>query len=84
MLQRIKTFLLHLFSERDNQTVDLVRVVGGVLAFAGGIEYLTLAAWNVVINKVAFDHTAFGSGLSLVIAALGAAVAVKAITESKR
>ena len=83
MIERIKKFLLHLFSERDNQTIDLVRVVGGLLAFAGGVEYLILAAWNVVVNKVPFDHGAFGSGLSLVIAALGAAVAVKAFTESK-
>lgn len=82
-MNRLRQLLLHLFSERDNLTPDVVRVVGGVLAFAGGVEYLVLSAWNVIVNKVAFDHEHFGAGLSLVIAALGAAVAVKAITENK-
>lgn len=80
---KIRQLLLHLFSERDNATPDVVRVVGGILAFIGGIEYLVLSAWNVVVNKVPFDHNHYGEGLSLVIAAFGAAVAVKAITEQK-
>ena len=82
-MNRLRQLLLYLFSERDNQTPDVVRVVGGVLAFAGGVEYLVLSAWDVIVNKVAFAHQAFGGGLSLVIAALGAAVAVKAVTERK-
>lgn len=83
MMARLRQLLLHLFSERDNTTPDVVRVVGGLLAFVGGVEYLVLSAWNVIVNKVPFDHDHFGEGLSLVIAALGAAIAVKAITERK-
>jgi len=82
-MDKIRQLLLHLFSERDNATPDVVRVVGGLLAFAGGVEYLVLAAWDVVVNKVPFSHDHYGEGLSLVIAALGAAVAVKAITENR-
>jgi hypothetical protein len=82
-MEKLRHILLSIFSERDNQTPDVVRVVGGLLAFAGGIEYLFLAAWDVVKNKVPFQHVAFGTGLSVVIGALGAAVAMKAITEKK-
>lgn len=80
---KLRQLLLHLFSERDNATPDIVRVVGGLLAFAGGVEFLWLSAWDVVVNKVPFAHEAFGVGLSTVVAALGAAVAVKALTEKK-
>jgi hypothetical protein len=82
-MERIRQLILHLFSERDNVTPDVVRVVGGLLAFFGGVEYLVLAAWNVIVNKVPFEHQAFGGGLSLVIGALGVAVAAKAMTEGK-
>lgn len=82
-MNRLRALLLSLFSERDNATPDVVRVVGGLLAFAGGVEFLFLSAWDVIVNKVPFAHEAFGTGLSLVIAALGAAVAVKAITEHR-
>ena len=83
MKERIRLILLNLFSERDNATPDIVRVVSGILAFIGGSEYLVLSAWDVIVNKVAFAHEAFGAGLGLVIAALGAAVAAKAMTERK-
>lgn len=79
----IRKILIQIFTERDGETTDLVRVVGGFLAFFGGVEYLFLAAWNVIVNKVAFEHQGFGAGLSLVIGALGIAVAAKAITERK-
>ncbi|QEE24511.1 hypothetical protein CS053_08350 [Rhodanobacter glycinis] len=80
-MNRIRALLLSLFSECDNATPDVVRVVGGLLAFVGGIEFLWLSAWDVIVNKQPFAHEHFGAGLSLVIAALGAAVAAKALTE---
>ncbi len=83
-MNKLRLLLLHLSSERDNMTPDVVRVVGGVLALLGGIEYLILAAWDVIVNKVAFAHEAFGIGLSTIIAAIGAAVAVKAVTEKRK
>jgi len=82
-MDKLRAILLHLFSERDNATPDIVRVVGGLLAFAGGVEYLFLSAWDVIRNKVPFAHEQFGGGLSLVIGALGVAVAAKAMTERK-
>jgi len=83
-MSKFRAMLLHIFSERDNRTPEVVRIVGGVLALLGGIEYLTLSAWDVVVNKVAFAHEAFGIGLSTIIAAIGAAVAVKAAVERKK
>ena len=79
----LRTVLIQMFTEKDNGTTDVVRVVAGTLAFVGGVEYLVLAAWNVIVNKVAFDYAGFGAGLGLVIGALGAAVAAKALTERK-
>ncbi len=83
-MKKLRALLLHVFSERDNRTPEVVRIVGGVLALLGGIEYLVLSAWDVVVNKVAFAHEAFGIGLSTIIAAIGAAVAVKAAVERKQ
>ncbi len=82
-MNALRRILLALFSERDNTSPDIVRVVGGLLAFAGGVEYLVLSAWDVIRNKTPFAHEAFGAGLSLVIGALGLAVAAKALTERK-
>lgn len=79
----LRATLLKLFSERDNTTPEVVRVVAGILAFVGGVEYLFLSAWDVIKNHVPFAHEAFGAGLGLVIAALGAAVTAKALTERK-
>lgn len=82
-MNRIIRFLVHVFTERDNNTFDAVRVVGGILAFLGGLEFLALSAWNVIVNHVPFAHESFGAGLGAVIGALGAAVAIKAATEPK-
>lgn len=79
----LRAKLLLLFSGDDNTTPEIVRLIAGLLALAGGIEFLFLAVWNVVVNKVAFEQAGFGNGLGLVIAALGAAVAAKAWTERK-
>lgn len=84
VVNKVVRFLVHLFTERDNTTFDSVRVVGGILAFLGGLEYLVLSAWNVIVNHVPFAHESFGTGLGAVIAALGAAVAIKAATEPKQ
>ncbi|MDE2255002.1 MAG: hypothetical protein KGL42_12195 [Betaproteobacteria bacterium] len=37
-MNRLRALLLLLFSERDNATPDVVRVVGGILAFAGALS----------------------------------------------
>jgi hypothetical protein len=79
----LRVTLLKLFSERDNTTPDVVRVVGGLLALVGGVVFLFLSIWNVVVNKVPFAYESYGIGLGLVITALGGAVAAKALTERK-
>jgi len=82
-MQGLRTFLLHLFSERDNETPDVVRIVGGISAVVGIGEYFYLSWLDVAVNKQPFAHEAFGAGLSTVIGVLGVAIAVKAMTEKK-
>ena len=70
--------LANIFTERDNATPCPVRV----LAIAGGVEFLALAARVAWVNA-AFDMQGFGVGLGVVLTAIGAAIAAKATTEAK-
>lgn len=70
--------LKNIFTERDNLTACPVRV----LAIAGGLEFLGLAAM-VAYRTAAFDMQAFGIGLGVVLTAIGAAISAKASTEAK-
>ena len=63
----------------DNQTFDVGRVSGilGLLVFLG------LEIYVVVWKSLPFDMTAFGIAFAAMIAALGAALKLKAETEPK-
>jgi hypothetical protein len=63
----MKVWLNSLFTHRDNVTPDL----GRYLAAFTVLEYLFLAAWAVMYNKVAFDMQSFGTGAAAVFASLG-------------
>lgn len=70
--------LKNIFTERDNATPCPVRV----LAILGGVEFLGLAGM-VAYRTTSFDMQAFGIGLGVVLAAIGAAITAKANTETK-
>lgn len=69
--------LKDMLTGKDNATYDVSRVCGilGVLTFLG------LEIFQVVARHTAFDMQTFGIGFGAVIAAMGAAVRLKASTE---
>jgi hypothetical protein len=72
----MKTLLLHIFSGKDNQTIDVARVlwVLGVLSFIG------YAGYHVFGNHL-FDPISYGTGLGGALAGGGAGVGLKSKTE---
>ena len=74
---RLNHLLSDCFTTRDGGSWD-----AGKIAWAFGIfAFLGLESWNVVVAKNAFDMQAFGIGFGAVLAAGGAALALKAKTE---
>ena len=72
MFQDIK----NMFTGKDNKTLDLGRVLWAQAVMA----YLAVAIYNVH-NGAVIDFIAFGTGISAVLAAGGAAIGLKASTE---
>lgn len=75
----MKVFLRHLMTGVDNRTYDLARV----LWLLGGLQFLALATWAIVVNKQPFSPVEYGAGLGTMLTAGGIAVAVKARSEPK-
>jgi hypothetical protein len=76
-MDKIKTFLLHLFTGVDNHTFDIARVLWALSCMA----FIGLAIWHVVINKQPFSGVDFGGGAAGVLGGGGLGVAVKSKTE---
>lgn len=78
MLEKIKTYLTHLLSGRDNTTPDLGRWswMGSFIAIVGA------AIWNKV-SGAAVDLMQFAQALGVVVGAHGAALWAKRDTEPK-
>lgn len=72
----MKTLLLHIFSGRDNQTVDVARV----LWVLGVLSFVAFAGWHVWQNHQ-FDPLNYGGGLGGLLAGGGAGVGLKSKTE---
>jgi hypothetical protein len=77
--QWLKTFLSNLFTEVDNVTWDLTKV----LAAASIITALSLAVYSTVIKKDPFDMTSYGTGVAALFAGLGVALGMKKDTTPK-
>lgn len=75
----MKEFLRHLITGVDNHTYDLARV----LWLIGGLQYLALATWAIVVNRQPFAPMEYGAGLGTVLTAGGIAIAVKSRSEQK-
>lgn len=67
------------FTGVDGESYD----VGKALWVGASVMYCFLAAWAIVVNKQPFDPIGYGTGLAAVLAAGGAAIAMKAKTEPK-
>ena len=75
---RARGFVRQLFTERDNQTFDLKRVLWA----AGFVWALGMETWVVVWRGAAFDLVAAGLGVSGLLAAGGAALALNRKNEN--
>jgi len=74
--EKIMLGLKQMFTGKDNKTLDLGRVLWGMAV----VSYLAVAFYNVY-NGAVIDFIAFGTGISAVLAAGGAAIGLKAGTE---
>lgn len=68
--------ILHTFTGKDNTTLD----IGRILWFQGVVFYFGLSIYDIY-RGAAFDPAAWGTGLGLVLAGGGAALALKSNTE---
>ena len=75
---RASGFLRELFTERDNQTADLKRVLWA----AGFVWALGMETWSVVWRGTPFDLVAAGLGLAGLLAAGGATLALNRKNEN--
>jgi hypothetical protein len=73
MFKSLKSVLCNVFTEPNNHTICPVRVLG----VAGTVQGLGLTAYTVVVHHAPFDITAYGAGMGVMLAALGAALGMK-------
>jgi len=67
------SWLRKLLTGRDNQTPDVVRVLGVLM----GIQFMVNAGWDLVVHTHHFDPNAYGLGAAALLAAIGAALGLK-------
>jgi hypothetical protein len=72
----MKKMLIHMFTGKDNETFDMVKVFGAlaILLFFAGITYNTITTGS-------FDATGYCTNLALLFAALAGGVKIKETTE---
>ncbi len=73
----MKTAVMTMFKGKDNLTYDAIRV----LAVAAVVVALGLTVYTVVMKDAAFDLQAYGIGLGVLFASVGAALKLKESTE---
>lgn len=69
----VKTFLTHLFTEADNHTFDLTKI----LALLSIIVGLSMVVFSVVKNGQPFIFQDFGIGVGALFTGLGVALGFK-------
>ena len=79
MLEKIKKWLIQLFTEADNKTADLTKV----LAMPAIVDGLALASYAVVVQKAAFSFQDFGTGVGILFAGLGVVLGFKKESNDK-
>ncbi len=72
----MKTLLRHMFTGKDNETIDIARV----LLASGVVSFIAFAGWHVVGNHQ-FDPLAYGGGFGALLAGGGAGIGLKSKTE---
>lgn len=73
----IKKILFDCFTERDNQTFDIVRILGCIAFFV----YLILAIMEMKINCKDFQLKDMASGIAIILAVVATGVTLKNMSE---
>lgn len=73
MVDKIRKLLTDMFTETDNFTFDISKVLGA-LSILGGIF---LQGWDVIHNSIHFDMQTFGTGIGALFAGLAAVLGFK-------
>ena len=73
MQEKIKKFLKDLFTEADNKTFDLAKI----LALIAIIDGLALATYAVVVKGLMFNFQDFGTGVGILFAGVAAVLGFK-------
>ena len=73
MIESIKKIVQQLLTESDNVTHDVFRWLAVVCVVAG----ISLQVYSVVRQGEKFDMQAFGTGTGILLAGVGAALALK-------
>ena len=79
MTDKIKKFLNDLFTETDNHTFDLAKV----LALLAVINGLVLTVYEVVWKNTSFNFQDYGVGVGLLFGGLAAVLTFKKETNDK-
>lgn len=79
IMDKIKKFFTQLFTEVDNQTFDVAKVLGAVAIVVG----LSLAGYSVIKGGKDFSVTDFGTGMAALFAGVGVAMGFKKDTPIK-
>jgi hypothetical protein len=73
MLTWVKKQFRDIFTEPDQKTVCVARVIGVGAALQGN----ALCAWDVIVQHAHFDFQAYGLGMAATLTALGVALGMK-------
>lgn len=65
-MSKASNLFLTLITGKDNKSLDPIRIIG----LLGALVFFFLSVWSVVHGAV-WDGMAYGSGLGLILAALG-------------
>ena len=75
----VKTWLTQMFTEADNKTADLTKM----LALLAIVDGLVLATYAVVVKGAMFNFSEFGAGVGILFAGLGVVLGFKKETNDK-
>ena len=69
----MRNFMIHLFTESDNKTFDVTRVLAALSILTG----LALAVISVVFKNTPLNMQDYGIGIGALFAGVGAALGLK-------
>ena len=76
-MDAVKKWLKELFTEADNRTADLSKI----LALLAIVDGLYLATYEVIVKGAAFSFQDFGTGVGILFAGIGVVLGFKKETK---